>query len=106
MDQLVLPPAMIETLTLAGDWVIVLPLALALLGAALLLMLRRTPTLSFMFALLIVLGIIACEASLLLRVADAVRPPNRPSGAGAPGSASAASASKRSCAMRTARRCS
>jgi multicomponent Na+:H+ antiporter subunit D len=65
MDQLVLPPAMIETVTLAADWVIVLPLVLALLGAALMLMLRKTSTLSFMFALLIVVGIIACETSLL-----------------------------------------
>ena len=71
MDQLVLPPAMIETVTLAADWVIALPLVLALLGAALLLMLRKTSTLSFMFALLIVVGIIACETSLLLRVAGA-----------------------------------
>lgn len=71
MDQLALPPAMIETVTVAADWVIVLPLVLALLGAALLLMLRNAPNLSFMFALLMVVGIIACETSLLLRVAEA-----------------------------------
>ena len=71
MDHVALPLAMIETVTLAADWAIVLPLVLALLGAALLLMLRRAPGLSFIFALLIVCGIIACETSLLLRVADA-----------------------------------
>ena len=71
MAELGLPPAMIDTVTLAADWVIVLPIVLALLGAALLLMLRGSRGLSFMFTSMTVVGIIACETSLLLRVAEA-----------------------------------
>ncbi|UJW85488.1 proton-conducting transporter transmembrane domain-containing protein [Devosia sp. SL43] len=70
MGELALPVAMIDTLTSAADWVIVLPIVLALLGAAALLLLRGWGRLSFIFAALIVVGIIACETSLLLRVAE------------------------------------
>ena len=41
MVELVLPAAMIETMTSAADWVVVLPLVLCLMGAAATLMLRR-----------------------------------------------------------------
>lgn len=71
MGELVLPTAMIDTVTLAADWVIVLPLVLALLGAALLLLLRGSGRLSFMFAAIMLVGIIACDLTLLLRVAEA-----------------------------------
>lgn len=68
MDHSLLPPAMIATQTALADWVIVLPLVLALLGAALLLMLRHVLHLPALVAGLVVIGIIACEVSLLARV--------------------------------------
>ena len=61
---------MIETVTAAADWVIVLPLVLCLMGAAATLMLRRSGGLTFMFSLLILVGVIACEVALLLRVLE------------------------------------
>jgi len=64
------PSAMIETVTQVADWVVVLPMILALMGAALLLILRRTPGIGFMLALAVVAGIIACEVSLLMRVTE------------------------------------
>ena len=70
MAELVLAPSMLETLTHPGDWVVVLPLILCLLGAALLLMLRRASALSLVFAIVLVIGIIACDLALLLRVAE------------------------------------
>ena len=65
-----LPPAMIETMTAAADWVVVLPLVLCLMGAAATLMLRRSGGLTFVFSLLILIAVIACEVTLLLRVVD------------------------------------
>ncbi|MCR6673368.1 proton-conducting transporter membrane subunit [Devosia ginsengisoli] len=65
-----LPPAMIETMTSAADWVVVLPLVLCLMGAAATLMLRRSGALTFVFTLLILVAVIACEVTLLLRVLD------------------------------------
>jgi len=61
---------MIDTLTRPADWVIVLPVVLALMGAALALILRRTPRLGFTLALLVVAAIIACEISLLQTVVE------------------------------------
>lgn len=66
-----LPRAMIETVTAAADWVLVLPLVLALLGAAVLLMMRGAGRLGFMLAAMFVIGIIACDLTLLLRVVEA-----------------------------------
>ncbi|CAN7184568.1 proton-conducting transporter transmembrane domain-containing protein [Devosia sp. LjRoot3] len=63
-----LPQAMIETATLAADWVLVLPIVLALLGAAALLVVRRSNNLPVLGAVLVIVAIIACEISLLLRV--------------------------------------
>lgn len=63
-----LPQAMIETVTLAADWVLVLPIVLALLGAAALLVVRRSNNLPVLGAVLVIVAIIACEISLLLRV--------------------------------------
>jgi multicomponent Na+:H+ antiporter subunit D len=71
MGEVLVPTAMIEVMTAPADWVVVLPLVLALLGAAAALLLRGSGRLSFIFAALIVAGIIACEMSLLLRVAEA-----------------------------------
>lgn len=64
------PQAMIETATAAADWVVVLPLVLCLMGAAAALMLRKSGGLTFIFAVLIVCAVIACEVTLLLRVFD------------------------------------
>src|SRR3546814_5951974 len=65
-----LPQAMIETMTSAADWVVVLPLVLCLMGAAATLMLRRSGALTFVFTLLILVAVIACEVTLLLRVLE------------------------------------
>lgn len=70
MVELVLPSAMIETMTAAADWIVVLPLVLCLMGAAATLMLRRSGGLTFMFSLLVLVGVIACEITLLLRVVE------------------------------------
>ncbi|MET3926220.1 proton-conducting transporter membrane subunit [Devosia sp. 2618] len=70
MEDLALPPAMIETATAAADWVLVLPLVLSLMGAALLLMLRKSGGLSFVLSVIVLCGVIACDISLLLRVLD------------------------------------
>ncbi|WDR06435.1 proton-conducting transporter membrane subunit [Devosia rhodophyticola] len=63
-----LPEAMISTLTPAGDWVIVLPLVLALMGAALLLMTRHAKNYHAGIAMVIVGAIIACDGVLLAHV--------------------------------------
>ncbi|MBN9335029.1 proton-conducting transporter membrane subunit [Devosia sp.] len=63
-----LPQAMIETATSAADWVLVLPIVLALMGAAALLVVRRSNGVPMLGAVLVIVGIIACEISLLLRV--------------------------------------
>jgi multicomponent Na+:H+ antiporter subunit D len=70
MEATSFPAAMFAGVTLAADWVIVLPLVLALMGAALLLMLRRAGGFPAGFAILVVVAIIACEISLLARVMD------------------------------------
>lgn len=69
MSQNALPTAMIETLTAIGDWLVVLPIVLALMGGALLLMLRQTGKLSLLAALVVVMAIIACDIGLLIRIA-------------------------------------
>lgn len=68
MEELVLPPAMIETTTAAADWVLVLPLVLCLMGAALTVMFRKVGRLGFLAAVLVVAAVIAAEIALLLRV--------------------------------------
>jgi multicomponent Na+:H+ antiporter subunit D len=62
------PIGVLDALTPAGDWVIVLPVALALMGAAGLLMFRRSNGTPLIGALLVVAAIVACEVSLLLEV--------------------------------------
>ena len=71
MEELVLPPAMIDTVTAAADWIIVLPLVLCLMGAALTVMLRKAGNLAFVAAALVICAAIACEVTLLLRVFEA-----------------------------------
>jgi len=63
-----LPLAMIETVTAAADWVIILPMILALMGSALLLMLRKSRGFNALLAVLFVIAIIASEAVLFGRV--------------------------------------
>ena len=70
MTELDLPRAMIDTLTTAGAWVIVLPIVLALMGGALMLVLRQAGRLSLLVALVVVGAIIACEIALLIRIAE------------------------------------
>ncbi|ODT66573.1 MAG: hypothetical protein ABS75_26210 [Pelagibacterium sp. SCN 63-23] len=60
--------AMIQTATPASDWVIVLPVALALMGSAGLLMARRSNGVPLVGALVVVIGIIACDIALLLEI--------------------------------------
>lgn len=64
-----LPRAMIDTMTAAADWVIVLPIVLALMGAAALLVVRRANTLPLLGTVVVLIGIIACEISLIMRIA-------------------------------------
>lgn len=63
-----LPVAMIETATPLLAWTIVLPVALALMGAASLLLLRRWPRATLPAAVTVVLAILVCEAALLWQV--------------------------------------
>ena len=65
MGELILPIAVRDAVTLVADWVIVLPVVLALLGAALTLMLGRTRAI---LAVLVTLAVLACDVALLLRV--------------------------------------
>lgn len=51
-----------------GNWIVVLPLILALMGAALALMLRRNGRVTFLLGLLIVGSVIACDIALFWRV--------------------------------------
>jgi len=62
------PETMIAVKTLAADWVVVLPVVLGLMGAALLLMLRRAKLFQAGLAVGFVLLIMACEVALLQRV--------------------------------------
>ncbi len=63
-----LPVAMIDVATTFSDWLIILPTALALMGAALLIMLRFKQSIQAPLAILIVLAIIAMETQLFLNV--------------------------------------
>lgn len=63
-----LPAAMIDTVVPASDWVIVLPIALALMGSAGLMMFRRSNGSPLIAALIVIAGIIACEVALLLEI--------------------------------------
>jgi multicomponent Na+:H+ antiporter subunit D len=68
MEHSQVPMAMIEPATMVSEWIIVLPLVLALLGAATLLMMRRSDRPAQLFSLLVAAAIGACEVGLLARV--------------------------------------
>lgn len=61
---------MLTDVTHPADWVLILPVVLCLLGAAVLLMLRSARDFQFLFALLVVGAVLWCEAALLLRVVE------------------------------------
>jgi len=65
-----LPQAMMEAPTAAADWAIVLPVVIALMAGALLLMLRRGQSSQAGFAMLAVFGIMAVEIEVFLRVLE------------------------------------
>ncbi len=65
-----LPPAMLEKATAAADWVIILPVAIALVCGALLLMLRNSRGTQAVFAALSVIAILVCEVDLFIRVLE------------------------------------
>ncbi|WP_108395731.1 proton-conducting transporter membrane subunit [Devosia submarina] len=54
--------------TQAADWIVVLPLVLALLGAALALIMRNNGRVTFFLALLVVGAMLACEIGLIARI--------------------------------------
>ncbi|TDQ63852.1 multicomponent Na+:H+ antiporter subunit D [Maritalea mobilis] len=63
-----LPPAMIEGVTSVADWVIVWPIALPMLGAAVLLMARKRPEWQAPFAFVILLATLVANFMLYMRV--------------------------------------
>lgn len=67
-DMLELPPAMIDAATASADWVVVWPVALALFGAGMLVMLRGQKAMQAGFAALIVLAILVSNLYLFFRV--------------------------------------
>ena len=67
-ESLDLPPAMIETATPAADWILVWPVALALFGAGLLVMLRSQRHIQLAFAVAIIGAILVSNIYLVMRV--------------------------------------
>lgn len=63
-----LPEIVFDGATAVQDWVIVLPIVLSLMGAALALMMRGMRGAGFVVALAVVLAVVACDALLLARV--------------------------------------
>src|SRR5262245_19918428 len=62
---------MLTTATPAADWIVILPVALPLLGAALLLMLWATAReLHWLFAALVALAVLVCDVELLRRTLE------------------------------------
>ena len=53
-----------------GDWVLILPVVLCLLGGAVLLVLRGVRDAQMPLALVVIIGVIACDLVLLVRVAE------------------------------------
>jgi len=66
--ELELPVAMLDTATSIADWSIIFPVVIALMGGALLAMIRHSRGSQIGFSLLAVLAIIGVEAELLYRV--------------------------------------
>src|SRR5690606_10280733 len=69
--ELLMPGVMTTAPTAAADWVLILPVVLPLIGAGVLLMLRHARDLQWLFALLVVAGVVACDLALLLRIFEA-----------------------------------
>ena len=69
-DSLDLPVAMIGTPTQAADWVVVWPVALALFGAGLLVMLRSRRQIQLTFAIALILAILTSNLYLTVRILD------------------------------------
>lgn len=67
-DNFELPPAMITSATAAADWVVVWPVALSLLGAGLLVMLRNQRHVQLGVAAAFVLAVVISNAMLAIRV--------------------------------------
>ena len=61
---------MVDFATYPGDWVLILPVVLCLLGGALLLVLRSVREAHLPLALVVVIGVIACDLALVVRVAE------------------------------------
>lgn len=59
---------MVDFVTPIGQWIIIAPLLLCLMGAALLLVLRSLVRVQFWVCLVIVLLVLACDAALVMRV--------------------------------------
>jgi multicomponent Na+:H+ antiporter subunit D len=59
---------LLETPTSLADWVLVLPIVLCLMGAALLLIVRRNRTVPLPLTIAVILAVIICDAALLLHV--------------------------------------
>lgn len=59
---------MVDFITYPGDWLIILPVVLCLLGAALLLVIRFARDFHLLLTVLVVGGVLACDAALVLRV--------------------------------------
>ncbi|WP_173087456.1 proton-conducting transporter membrane subunit [Devosia sp. 1635] len=62
------PFSLMIGMTPASEWMVVLPLVLALMGSAFLLVLRRAPGAPAIAAMLVVIGIIVCEITLIARI--------------------------------------
>ena len=69
-DLTQLPTALIDHVTAISDWVIVLPVILCLMGGALLLVMRKSRFGQAGFAILVTLGVIVTDVSLLMRTLD------------------------------------
>lgn len=65
-----LPRAMIDVATSASEWVIILPVVLCLMGAAVLLILRNSRDGQAAFAGLVTLAVIICDLELLRRTLE------------------------------------
>lgn len=69
-EALILPKSMIDMATSIGDWVIILPVVLCLIGGAFLLMMRSSRNGQAGLAILITVAVIVCDFELLIRTLD------------------------------------
>jgi len=66
-DLIDLPKAMIDAVTLPGDWLVILPVVLCLFGGAFLLMLRASRSAQAGFAILTVAAVVLTDFEFLMR---------------------------------------